>query len=106
MGGNVYGATKAFVHQFSLGLRCDLRGTGVRISSIEPGMVETEFSAVRRRSVAAAAELYKNTTSLSADNIAQTILWIAEQPLNVNINIVELMPTDQSFAGFHIERRA
>lgn len=104
-GGNVYGATKSFVRQLSLGLRSDLHGTGVRVTTIEPGMVETEFTAVRRRSWEASEEVYRGMTPLSADDIARTIHWVATQPPHVNINILELMPTDQSFAGFSVERR-
>jgi serine 3-dehydrogenase len=103
-GGNVYGATKAFVRQFALGLRSDLHGTGVRVTTIEPGMVETEFTIVRRRSEAEAAELYRNMTPLTADDIARAVHWAVSQPPHVNVNLLELMPTDQSFAGFAVHR--
>lgn len=103
-GGNVYGATKAFVRQFTLGLRADLHGTGVRVTTIEPGMVATEFTAIRRRSTAAADELYRGMTPLTAEDIARTIHWAATQPPHVNVNLLELMPTDQSFAGFAVHR--
>ena len=102
--GNVYGGTKAFVRQFGLGLRSDLHGTGVRVTTIEPGMVETEFTAVRRRSAAAAAELYRGMTPLTAEDIARAVHWAASQPPHVNVNLLELMPTDQSFAGFAVHR--
>ena len=104
-GGNVYGATKAFVRQFSLGLRSDLHGTGVRVTSIEPGMVETEFTFVRNGGDQAAADaLYRGFEPLSADDIAETLYWVATQPPHVNINAIELMPTAQSFAQFQVAR--
>ena len=104
-GGNVYGATKAFVRQFSLGLRCDLVGTGVRVTSLEPGMVETEFTGIRRRDPDAAREFYAGVNALQADDMARMVAWIAEQPEHVNINAIEVMPTGQTWAGFHVERR-
>jgi serine 3-dehydrogenase len=104
LGGNVYGATKAFVRQFSLGLRSDLRGTAVRVTSLEPGMVETEFTGIRMRNPEAAAERFSNVKALTAGDMARTILWVAEQPPHVNINAIEMMPTQQSFAGFHVEQ--
>ncbi|HEY1546939.1 MAG TPA: SDR family NAD(P)-dependent oxidoreductase [Kofleriaceae bacterium] len=105
-GGNVYGATKAFVHQFSLNLRSDLHGTGVRVTCIEPGLVGgTEFSVVRFAGDAAkAANVYANTTPLTAADIAEAVLWATSQPDHVNINTIELMPVVQSFAPFQIVR--
>ena len=103
-GGNVYGATKAFVRQFSLGLRSDLHGTGVRVTSIEPGMVETEFTAVRTGSQAASDTLYAGAQPMTADDIAETIWWVATLPPHLNINALELMPVSQSFAGFQVAR--
>ena len=104
-GGAVYAGTKAFVRQFSLGLRCDLHGTGVRVTSIEPGMVETEFTIVRTGGDRAASEaLYANMDPMTADDIADTICWVATQPPHVNINALELMPTNQSWAGFAVHR--
>ncbi len=105
-GGNVYGATKAFVRQFSLNLRSDLHGTGVRVACIEPGMCGgTEFSAVRFGGDAAkAAAVYEGLQSLTAEDIADTVLWIASRPMHVNVNIVELMPVAQSFAAFQVHR--
>ena len=104
-GGNVYGGTKAFVHQFTLGLRSDLHGTGVRVSSIEPGMVETEFTLVRTGGDAAASDrLYGGANPMTADDIAATILWIATLPPHLNINTLEIMPVSQSFAGFQVSR--
>ncbi|AWK88122.1 SDR family oxidoreductase [Azospirillum thermophilum] len=106
-GGNVYGATKAFVHQFSLNLRSDLHGTGVRVSCVEPGMCGgTEFSEVRfggDRDKAAA--VYAGADPLTAEDIAETIFWIASLPPRVNINTIEMMPVSQSFSPFQIFRK-
>ena len=104
-GGNAYGGTKAFVRQFSLGLRSDLHGTGVRVCSIEPGMVETEFTVVRTGGNQAASDaLYGGANPMTADDIAETIRWVAEAPPHLNINTLELMPVSQSFAGFQVAR--
>ena len=104
-GGNVYGGTKAFVRQFSLGLRSDLHGTGVRVTSVEPGMVETEFTLVRTGGNQAASDtLYGGATPMTAEDIADTLFWIASQPAHLNINTLELMPVSQSFAGFQVAR--
>jgi len=104
-GGNVYGATKAFVRQFSLDLRSDLHGTGVRVTSIEPGMAETEFSLVRTGGDRAAADaLYAGFQPLTADDIADTLFWVATLPPHVNIDRIELMPVSQSWAGFQVFR--
>lgn len=106
-GGNVYGGTKAFVRQFSLGLRSDLAGTGVRVTSIEPGMVETEFTVVRTGGNHEASDsLYAGVNPMTGEDIAQTVLWVATLPPHVNINTLELMPTNQSFAGFQVHREA
>lgn len=105
-GGAVYGGTKAFVRQFSLDLRCDLAGTGVRVTSIEPGMAETEFTLVRTGGDQAASQaLYADMDPMTADDLAQTIWWVANQPAHLNINTLELMPTSQSFAGFTVTRK-
>jgi serine 3-dehydrogenase len=104
-GGNVYAATKAFVRQLSLNLRSDLHGTGVRVTSIEPGMVETEFTLVRNGGDRAASDaLYWAMDPMTAEDIASTLLWVAEQPSHLNFNSIELMPVNQSFAGFQIHR--
>jgi len=104
-GGNVYGGTKAFVRQFSLNLRSDLAGTGVRVTSIEPGMVETEFTVIRTGGDQAASDkLYAGADPMTGKDIAATILWIAELPPHLNINAIELMPVSQSFAGFQVAR--
>jgi serine 3-dehydrogenase len=105
-GGAVYGGTKAFVRQFSLDLRCDLAGTGVRVTSIEPGMVETEFTIVRTGGDKAASDgLYAGMDPMTANDIAEAIWWVATLPPHVNVNAIELMPTSQSFAGFAISRK-
>lgn len=104
-GGNVYGGTKAFVEQFSLGLRADLHGKGVRVTSIEPGMVETEFTLVRTGGNQAASDtLYGGAQPMTAADIAATMLWVATLPPHLNINRLELMPVSQSFAGFQVAR--
>ena len=104
-GGNVYGGSKAFVSQFSLGLRADLHGTGVRVTALEPGMAETEFTLVRTHGDQAASDaLYKGAQPMTAEDIAGTIHWIATLPPHLNINRLEMMPTSQSFAGFQIAR--
>ena len=104
-GGNAYGATKAFVHQFSLDLRSDLHGTGVRVTSIEPGMADTEFSTVRFSGDETKADaVYEGMRPLTADDVADTIHWAATRPEHVNINVIELMPTAQSFAAFQVAR--
>lgn len=104
-GGNVYGATKAFVDQFTLNLRADLVGTGVRATNIAPGLCGgTEFSNVRLKNDAAAAKVYEGTVPLTAADIAEAAYWIATLPPHVNINYIELMPTCQGFAGMSIKR--
>ncbi|RJF92953.1 SDR family NAD(P)-dependent oxidoreductase [Sphingomonas cavernae] len=104
-GGNAYGGTKAFVSQFSLGLRSDLHGTGVRVTSIEPGMVETEFTVVRTGGDQAASDiLYGGADPMTAEDIAETLHWVATQPAHLNVNRIELMPVSQSFAGFQVAR--
>jgi serine 3-dehydrogenase len=104
-GGAVYAATKAFVRQFSLDLRCDLAGTGVRVTSIEPGMVETEFTLVRSGGDQAASDaLYAGMAAMTADDIANTIHWITTLQPHLNINAIELMPVSQSWAGFAVNR--
>ena len=105
-GGAVYAGSKAFVRQFSLGLRCDLAGTGVRVTSIEPGMVETEFTLVRTGGDQAASDaLYANMDPMTAADIAETIWWVATLPAHLNINALELMPVNQSWAGFAVARK-
>ena len=104
-GGNVYGGSKAFVHQFSLDLRSDLHGTGVRVTSVEPGMADTEFSTVRFAGDKQQADaVYAGMQPLTADDIAEAIYWAAAQPPHVNVNRIELMATAQSFAPFQVAR--
>jgi len=106
-GGNVYGGTKAFVSQFSLGLRSDLHGTGVRVTSFEPGMTETEFTVVRTGGNQEASDkLYRGANPMTPEDIAEVLFWIASLPPHMNINRIELMPVSQSFAGFTINREA
>ena len=105
-GGNVYGATKAFVDQFTLNLRADLVGTGVKATNIAPGMAGgTEFSNVRfKGDDAAAAKVYEGTQALTADDVAEAAYWAATLPAHVNINHIEMMPTCQGFSPFTIKR--
>ncbi|TAL93407.1 MAG: SDR family NAD(P)-dependent oxidoreductase [Rhodanobacter sp.] len=104
-GGNVYGASKAFVTQFSQNLRCDLHGTGVRVTSIEPGMAETEFTLVRTGGDQAASDkLYAGAHPITADDIADTIWWVANLPAHLNVNRIEVMPVSQSAAGLQVHR--
>jgi 3-hydroxy acid dehydrogenase/malonic semialdehyde reductase len=104
-GGSVYCAVKAFVKQFSLALRADLTNTGVRVTNIEPGMVETPFSLNRFKGDAAkAAKVYENANALTADDIAETVFWAATQPPRVNINRIELMPVTQAPGPLQVYR--
>ncbi len=104
-GGNVYGATKAFVHQFSLAIRSDLLGTPVRVTNVEPGMCDTEFSTVRfAGDTAKAAGVYAGMTPLSAADVADVVAWSVTRPAHVNVNTVELMPVAQAFGPFAIHR--
>ena len=106
-GGNVYGGTKAFVHQFSLNLRSDVHGTGVRVTCVEPGMADTEFSLVRFSGDQAKADnVYSGMQPMTADDIAESIHWAATMPQHVNVNTIELMATAQSFAPFQVARGA
>ncbi|MFL9923193.1 SDR family oxidoreductase [Herbaspirillum lusitanum] len=105
-GGNVYGATKAFVDQFTLNLRADLVGTGVRATNLAPGLCGgTEFSNVRfKGDDASAAKVYEGTVPLTAQDIAEAAYWVATMPAHVNVNYMELMPTCQGFSPFTIKR--
>jgi 3-hydroxy acid dehydrogenase / malonic semialdehyde reductase len=105
-GGNVYGATKAFVDQFTLNLRADLVGTGVRATNIAPGLCGgTEFSNVRYKGDdVAAAKVYQGTQPLTAEDIAETAYWIATLPAHININYIEMMPMCQGFGALNIQR--
>ncbi len=104
-GGNTYGATKAFVKQFSHNLRSDLKGSNVRVSNIEPGLAETEFSVVRfHGNQAKADDFYNGTQPLSGEDIANIVYWLATQPPHVNVNRIEVMPVCQSCGPFQIHR--
>ncbi len=104
-GGNAYGGTKAFVEQFSLNLRADLSGTGVRVTNIAPGMAETEFSLVRFKGDQQRSDnVYAGSHPLQADDIAECVYWAAALPAHVNINHIEVMPTSQSFSAFAVHR--
>jgi serine 3-dehydrogenase len=106
-GGAVYAGTKAFVRQFSLDLRCDLAGTGVRVTSVEPGMAETEFTIVRTGGDKEASDkLYAGMNPMTSEDLADLFWWLANLPPHLNINIVEMMPVNQSWAGFAINREA
>ena len=105
-GGNVYGATKAFVQQFSLGIRCDLAGTGVRVTSIEPGLCESEFTLVRTGGNKEAYDnLYRGADPIQPEDIAESIFWVANLPAHVNVNSLEVMPVSQSWLPFAIHRK-
>ena len=104
-GGNVYGGSKAFVNHFSLELRADLLGKGIRVTSIEPGLCETDFSVVRfGGDRERAASVYKGLKSLSAEDIAESIYWATSLPHHYNINRIEMMPVNQSFSALSIQR--
>lgn len=104
-GGNVYGATKAFVHQFSLNLRADLLGSRVRVTCVEPGMADTEFSLVRFKGDAAKAKApYKGLEPMTGEDIAEVIHFVATLPAHVNINTLEMMPVAQAFGPFVFAR--
>lgn len=104
-GGNVYGGTKAFVRQFSYGLRCDLAGTGVRVTSIEPGMCESEFTLVRTGGNKEVYDkLYGGANALQPEDIAETIYYVATLPAHMNLNCIEMMPVSQSWSPFAVAR--
>ena len=104
-GGAVYAGTKAFVRQFSLDLRCDLHGSGVRVTSVEPGMAETEFTIVRTGGDQEASDkLYAGANPMTAEDLAELFWWLASLPPHLNINAIELMPVSQSWAGFAVHR--
>lgn len=105
-GGNVYGATKAFVRQFSLNLRADLAGTGIRVTDIEPGLCGgTEFSNVRfKGDDERAAGVYENIRFIRPEDIADTALWLYRRPAHMNVNIIEIMPVAQSFGALPVVR--
>ena len=105
-GGNVYGATKAFVHQFSYGIRADVLGTNVRVTDIQPGLCKTEFSEVRFKGDKQKSEaIYEGTEPLTADDIADAIHWCVTRPSHVNINAVQMMPVCQAFGPLAVKRK-
>jgi NADP-dependent 3-hydroxy acid dehydrogenase YdfG len=105
-GGNVYAATKAFVRQFSLAIRSDLLGTPVRVTNVEPGMAETEFSVVRFAGDQGRADsVYAGMKPLSAADIADVVAWCVSRPAHVNVNTIELMPVQQAFGPFLVDRK-
>jgi 3-hydroxy acid dehydrogenase/malonic semialdehyde reductase len=104
-GGNVYGATKAFVAQLALNLRADLVGKGIRVTDIEPGLAETEFSVVRfKGDAAAAARVYEGTQPILPDDIAESVWWAVTRPAHININRIEIMASCQAFGPFQVVR--
>ncbi|MCG7961848.1 MAG: SDR family oxidoreductase [Candidatus Thiodiazotropha taylori] len=104
-GGNAYGATKAFVQQFSRGLKADLVGTPLRVTNIEPGLAETEFSLVRMKGDAQqAADVYQGTQPLTGPDIAEIVYWVTALPPHVNINALEVMPVCQAWSPFAVDR--
>ena len=105
-GGNVYGATKAFVHHFTQNLRSDLVGKNVRVTSIEPGMVDTSFSTTRFHGDKEKADaVYRGMTPMSADDVAELVVFCANRPPHVNVNRMEVMPVMQAFGPFAVSRR-
>lgn len=104
-GGNVYGGTKAFVRQFSLNLRADLLGKKIRVTSIEPGMAETEFSVVRFKGAKDAADkVYSGVHAMSGDDVAQVCESVLRLPAHINVNTLEIMPVQQAFSPFAVDR--
>lgn len=104
-GGNTYGGTKAFVEQFSRGLRADVQGENIKVSCLAPGLSETEFSIVRMKGdTEKANKVYQGTQPLSAQDIADIIVWIAQTPPHVNVNFLEVMPTCQAWGPLTITR--
>lgn len=103
-GGNVYGASKAFVKQFSLGLRADLLGSNIRVTNLEPGLAETEFSSVRLGNAEKAADVYRGTTPLTGTDVAECVLFCLQLPPHVNINRMEIMPVCQAFGSLSVHR--
>jgi 3-hydroxy acid dehydrogenase / malonic semialdehyde reductase len=103
-GGNVYGATKAFVRHLSRNLRVDLFGTGIKVTNVEPGAAETEFSVVRFKDKQKADDYYKGWKALAAEDIANTLVWIINQPPHVNIDNIEIMPLDQANGGMVLNK--
>ena len=105
-GGNAYGGTKAFVTQFSRNLRADLIGTKVRVTCIQPGMAETEFSNVRfKGNDEMADKVYSGTEPMTATDIAEAVAWVVDRPAHLNINSIEMMPVDQAWGPLAVNRK-
>jgi NADP-dependent 3-hydroxy acid dehydrogenase YdfG len=104
--GNVYGGTKAFLHQFSLGLRCDLLGTSVRVSCLEPGFCETDFTQTRLGDRDKAKAYYEGIHAITAAEFADMVFWVVNLPGHINVNVLEVMPTRQALAGYAVSRNA
>ena len=104
-GGNTYGATKAFVRQFSRNVRIDTLGSGVKITNIEPGAAETEFSLVRFKSQKKSDEYYAGFIALHSEDVANAISWVMSLPLHVNVENIEISSVDQAYGGVAIHRR-
>ena len=104
-GGNAYGGTKAFVQQFSRNLRTDLLGKNIRVTNVEPGMCETEFSVVRfKGDEDKASQVYNGMRPLSGADVAELIYWVTQVPAHVNINQLEVMPVNQTWSPFAVHR--
>jgi NADP-dependent 3-hydroxy acid dehydrogenase YdfG len=103
--GNVYGGTKAFLHQFSLGLRCDLLGSNVRVTCLEPGFCLSDFTATRLGDEAQARAYYEGIDAPSAEEIADIMYWVTSLPPHINVNVLEVMPTRQALAGYAVSRK-
>ncbi|MAW28958.1 MAG: NAD(P)-dependent oxidoreductase [Gammaproteobacteria bacterium] len=104
-GGNAYGGTKAFVQQFSRNLRTDLLGKNIRVTNVEPGMCETEFSVVRfKGDEGKASQVYNGMQPLSGADVAELIYWVTQVPAHVNINQLEVMPVNQTWSPFAVHR--
>ncbi len=104
-GGNAYGGTKAFVTQFSRNLRADLLGTKVRVTCIQPGMAETEFSDVRfKGDTEQAGKVYDGANPMTAEDIAEAVAWVVDRPAHLNINSIEMMSVNQSWGPLAVHR--
>nr|WP_287411333.1 SDR family oxidoreductase [Pseudodesulfovibrio sp.] len=105
-GGNCYGGTKAFVNHFSKNLLADLLGTKIRVTNIEPGLCESEFSVVRFKGDKESADkVYQGTQPIKPEDIAEIVYWTTTLPAHININSLEVMPVDQAFSPFAINRK-
>lgn len=105
-GGNVYCGSKAFVEQFSYGLRCDLSGTGVRVSNLAPGLAESEFTLVRTGGNQEAYDkLYAGAEAIQPEDIAEIVFWLATLPAHLNVNQLEIMPVSQAWSPFSVSRK-